>query len=274
MAKKWFTVLKNEDEYVTFTHTDTNGLGSFQIRNYDSTATYQAEIVNRWNNAIKSGIYDITAIKNSQPLVKVQPVEASMPFGCGEIIYPSYRPKEPYSIHDLPEDIQRKVKTLFINRVGEKFYNRLILNGGQVVNLTRLYAVVPSAKSWKYVPPIYSLCFTILDNTKHISLYSFILKLNKQGNVIGEIELPNIKQNPSKSQIITLDEAKQIAVANNFYNKYTDVKTVYYPATDSIVWKFEQLEPGEGTRDQKQLLIDASNGSVVAKLTTKVEVMY
>lgn len=274
MAKKWFTVLKNRDEYITFTHTDSNGIGTFQIRGYDSTATYQAEIVNRWDNAIKSGMYDITEIKNGQSIIKVQPVEASMPFGCGEVMYPSYRPKEPYSIHDLPEDIQRKVKTLLINRTGEKFYHRLILNGGQVINLKRLYAVVPSAKLWKYVPPIYSLCFTILDSTKHSSLYSFILKLDKQGNVIGEIELPDIKHNTSKSTIITMEAAKQIAAANNFYDVYTNVKSRYYSKTGAIVWEVEQTDPGEGTKERRILFIDASNGSVLAKLTTQIEVMY
>lgn len=274
MAKKWFTVLKNGDEYVTFTHTDSNGIGTFQIRNYDSVATYQAEIVNRWDNAIKSGIHDISAIKNSQPVIKVIAVASSMPFACGERVYLPYRPKEPYSIKDLPKRVQIKVKSLFINRVGEKFYNRLILNGGQIIDIKRLYTVVPSAIFWERVPPIYSLCFSILDSSKHSSLYSFILNLDEKGKVIGEIELPDIKHNSFRSWIIPLEEAKQIAIANNFYDKYTNVKSRYYPKAGSIVWEFEQIEPGEGTKNRTLLLIDASNGSIVAKLTSKVEVMY
>lgn len=71
-----------------------------------------------------------------------------------------------------------------------------------------------------------------------------------------------------------MDEAKQIATENNFYNKYTNVNSCYYKKLDSVVWVFEQQESGEGTRDLTKLFINAHTGAIVDKVTSKVEVMY
>jgi|GEM_PF-2835622 len=274
LAKKWVTILKNKDQWVNFVRSDSLGIVTFSTNNYDSTATYQVEIVNRWENSVQAGMFDITGIKNSQPVVKLTPVDYSMPYACGTRMYFGYQPKEPYSINELPLSIQLKVKTYLSARVGDDFYKKLVLNGGQVIDIERLYAVNPSARSWKSVPPIYSLCFMVWDSLKRSSPYSFVLNLNQKGTLLGIVELPDIKHNASKAKIMTMDEAKKIATANNFYDKYTKVNSCYYRKSDCIVWVFEQLEPGEGTRNLTKLLINAHTGAIVDKITSKIEVMY
>ncbi|SDZ79604.1 hypothetical protein [Pedobacter hartonius] len=274
MAKKWVTILKDKDRWINFVHSDSLGIVTFSTSNYDSTATYQAEIVNRWENSVQAGMFDITGIKNSQPVIKLTPAAYSMPYACGTRMYSGYQPKEPYSINELPHHIQVKVKSYLSSRVGKDFCKKLLLNGGQIVDIERLYAVNPSARSWESVPPIYSLCFMVWDRLKRSSSYNFILNLNQKGTLLGIVELPDIKHNSTKGKIMTMDDAKKIALANSFYDKYTKVNSCYYKKIDSIVWVFEQQEPGEGTRNLTKLLINAHTGAIVDRVTSKVEVMY
>lgn len=274
MAKKWVTILKDKDRWINFVHSDSLGIVTFSTSNYDSTATYQVEIVNRWENSVQAGMFDITGIKNSQPVIKLTPEAYSMPYACSTRIYSGYQPKDPYSINELPLNIQVKVKSYLLERVGKDFYKKLVLNGGEIIDIERLYAVNPSARSWESVPPIYSLCFIVWDSLKLSSSYSFILNLNQKGALLGIVELPDIKHNSTKAKIMTMNEAKKIAIANNFYDKYTNVNSCYYKKIDSIVWVFEQTEPGEGTRNLTKLLINAHTGAIIDKVSSKVEVRY
>jgi len=212
--------------------------------------------------------------KNSQTVIKFTPAAYSMPYGCGTRMYPGYQPKEPYSITELPVAIQAKVKSYLSARVGKDFYKKLVLNGGQIIDIEGLYVAYPKARSWESVPPIYSLCFMVWDSLKRSTSYNFLLNLNQEGTLLGIVELPDIKHNAAKAKIITMDEAKKIALANNFYDKYTDVESSYDKKLDCIVWVFEQLEPGEGSRNLTKLFINAHTGAIVEKVTTKVNVMY
>lgn len=129
MAKKWVTILKDKDQWIDFAHSDSLGIVTFSTSNYDSTATYQVEIVNRWQNSVQAGMFDITGIKNSQPVIRLIPAAYSMPYACGTRMYFGYQPKEPYSIKELPLNIQAKVKSYLLARVGKVFYKKLVLNG-------------------------------------------------------------------------------------------------------------------------------------------------
>jgi hypothetical protein len=271
MVKKWGTILMNGDQYVDFTSTNAEGVCTVDVRDYDSTATYQVEYVNRWDNHIKPGVYDITAIKYSQPVIKIKASATTMPFACGTVVYAGYHPQEPTSFNDLPVKIQTKVKRYFETRVGKAFCQKLILNGGQIINLKRFHQI---DTFYKATPPIYSLCYMVWDSLSNTSVYNFSLKLDEAGNLLAPVPLPNIKHDPSKAKVLTLDEAKTIAKRNNFYDEHTQTTSYYYPAKDCIVWEFKQDEPGEGKRKSVKLLINAHTGAVIDKLTSEIYVMY
>jgi hypothetical protein len=271
MVKKWGTILMNGDQYVDFTSTNAEGACTFNVRNYDSTATYQVEYVNRWDNHIKPGVYDITAIKYSQPVIKIKASATTMPFACGTVVYAGYHPQEPTSFNDLPIKIQTKVKRHFETRVGKAFYQKLILNGGQIINLKRFHQI---DTFYKATPPIYSLCYMVWDSLSNTSVYNFNLKLDEAGNLLAPVPLPNIKRDPSKAKVLTLAKAKTIAKLNNFYDEHTQTNSYYYPGKDCIVWEFKQDEPGEGKRKSVKLLINAHTGAVIDKLTSEIYVMY
>lgn len=274
IPKVWCTILKNKDVYADFARTNAKGVGSFTLRNYDSTATYQVEIFNRDSNFVQSGMFDITSMKNSQPIVKVMPADDSMPYGCGEVIYIGYHPKEPYSLNELPKFIQKKVKQYFIDRVGIEFYKKLVLNGGQILNLERFYKTTPQARTNGWVPPEYSLCFMVWDKIRHLTYYNFKMELDGKGNLKKPIPLPDIKHEPLKAKIIDLDEAKEIAKQNDFFSQYMESDSYYYPKAGSIVWEFSQHEPGPGKVKLFKILIDAHSGRIVDRLTSDITVSY
>lgn len=274
LAKKWFTILKNYDNYVDAAPTDKDGICTFTIRGYDSTASYQAEIINNATNTITSGLYDISAVKYSVPTISVKPAAFAMPFGCSDVSYMGYRARVPYSMNDLPLPIRQKVDEHFTERVGTQFYRNLTFNGGQMVNLQRFYSTNPIARQNGYIPPAYSLCFSILDSVTHDSYYTFQLKLDSSGSLIGPVPLPDIKHHPERAKIIGLDRAKAVAALAGFDKPWTEAKTAYYPKTEAIVWKFVQTEPGDGRKRSETLIIDAKTNKIIEKLTRYVTVMY
>jgi len=274
MAKKWFTILKNYDQFVEGQPTDSAGVCTFIIRRYDSTATYQAEIMNWGNNQVESGLYDITAIKTTVPTIKVKPAAYSLPYGCGTVMYSGYRPRVPYSMNDLPQNIREKVDSYLTARVGKAFYKTITLNGGQIINQQRLVAVNDRAKLNHYVPPAYSLCFTIMDSITHAGIYNFQLKLDSTGTLIEPVPLPDIKRHAERAKIMPLEQAKFFAAKEGFNKAWTDAKTNYHPKIQSIVWEFEQTEPGDGLKRSDTLVIDAYNGKIVERLSRYVSVMY
>jgi hypothetical protein len=271
MTRKWGTILMNGERYIDCVPTDVEGVCTFKVRNYDSTATYQVEYVNRDDNYLKPGIYDITAVKYSQPVIKIKALKTTLPFACGTVIYYGYYPQEPTSFNDLPIKVQTKVKRYFENRVGKAFYQRLVLNGGQIINLKRFHEL---DTFYKATPPSYSLCYMVWDSVSKTSVYNFNLKLDEDGNLLAPVPLPDIKHHHLKAKVITLDEATKIAERNNFYDKRTQTNSYYYPVKDCIVWEFKQNEPGEGKRKSVKLLINAHTGSVVDKITSEIYVMY
>jgi hypothetical protein len=274
IGKLYCKVLKNNDQFVNCGTSTENGIYRFYVRDYDSTATYQVEILNRWQNYVASGRYDISAMKDTVPIVKVKPTNSVNRYTCSSISYSRYTPKEPYSFEELPENIQKKVKQHLTKRVGKSFYERLKLNGGQILNLERFYELNPEAKAEGYVPYSYSLCFMVTEPKSKSNLYSFNLALDQNGELAEEIELPNIKSNPKKARIISLAQATEIAQKGILIDDYTRTSSYFDSKIGSIVWEFEQItyEPNGGNLSIK-LIIDAHSGKVVRKRTDEITII-
>jgi Zn-dependent metalloprotease len=110
------------------------------------------------------------------------------------------------------------------------------------------------------------LCFSFKDTTKGIGLYTAKIVLDKFGNVIEEIELPDIKKFPEKSNIISLEQAKVIATENKFFDEKTLINLSYDKKNGSIVWCFKQTTyKPDHTLSGWTLVIDAHNGKVIEK---------
>ncbi len=271
MGKLYCKVLKNNDQFVNCGSSKENGLYRFYVPNYDSTATYQVEILNRWENYVESGRYDISAMKDTVPIVKVRPTKSVSRYACSSISYSRYTTKEPYSFEELPDNIQKKVKQHLVKRVGKSFYETLKLNGGQILNLERFNELNPEAKDEGYVPYSYSLCFMVTEPKSRDNLYSFNLALDQNGELAKEIDLPDIKSNPKKARIISLAQATKIAQKGMLIDDYTRTTSYFDSNRGSIVWEFEQITyaPEEGNTSIK-LTIDAHSGEIIGKRTDNI----
>jgi hypothetical protein len=154
-----------------------------------------------------------------------------------------------------------------VNRLGNDFYSRLKLSGGQIVNLERLYLVEANAKNYRWTPYSYYLCFSFEDTSKGIGLYTAQIVLDKNGNVVKEISLPSIKSNPDKANVISKNSAMTIAREKNFDPVTCKVSLDYMPDVESLVWCFEKVVNDNGlTFSTETLIVDAHSSQVLRKL--------
>jgi hypothetical protein len=135
---------------------------------------------------------------------------------CSLIYFGDYHPKTPSSLSDIPDNIRTKLVSHLVDRLGQSFYSKIKINGGQIVNLDSLYIVNKNAKNYKWTPYSYYLCFSFEDIEKGIGLYTAQIVLDKEGTIIKDIALPSIKINPEKSSIISRKTALDIAKLHDF----------------------------------------------------------
>jgi hypothetical protein len=273
MGMLYCHVIKNNDQLVANGFSDNWGIYKFRLSEFDSTATYQIEILNRGQN-VKSGRHKINLINENSTVVKVTPISNGTDYTCPRITYFNYFPKELYSIVELPKSIQLKVKSQLIGRVGKSFFKTIKLNGGQIINLERFYLQNPDAKTNGYVPHSYSLCFMIIDSNTGASFYSFNLTLDEHGDLTSKINLPDIGHNAKKTNIIPISYAILIAKRNMFYDKQTKYELKYDEQIESLIWEFEQTRYENDERIiSNKLIIEAHSGKVVGRRQDKISVI-
>lgn len=263
-------ILKDNDKFVDIGQTNKKGIFTTNIWDYDSSATYQIDISDskfkpskRNIDLLDKKIITVTIFPDSTYIEKEPNL---VYFECSSISFGYYFPKEPSSLFDLPDSIRTKLEAHLIERLGKDFYSKIKISGGQIVDLERLYIVEDNAKNYKWTPYSYYLCFSFQDATKGIGLYTAKIVLDKYGNVVKEIQLPNIKANPHKANIISLDEAKTIAKENDFYDDKTEISLSYDNEAGSITWCFKRTTyHSNHTLSGWTLVIDAHNGKVLEK---------
>jgi hypothetical protein len=262
-------ILKNDAQYIGTTWSNAQGLCKITLPYYDSTATYQAELY--LYNRVKPMRQDISTMATQVPILRVTPVPEKVRPSCPTSAYFGYYPRTPFSLDDLPADIAQKVQAHLVERVGRRFYKRMTLNGGQVVELDRLYTLVPSAKSWSVAPNPYDLCFNVLDPQNKTPLFSFNLELDERGELVKPVPLPAIRKNKSRGKVISQAEARKIALKENFFLSgegvnTTEVKAEYRPDLDAMVWIFNVIwnTPKSGySHTRHSLTIDAHTGKIL-----------
>ncbi len=180
---------------------------------------------------------------------------------CNLIYFGSYHPKTPSSLFDLPDTIRKKLVSHLVDRLGQSFYSKMKISGGQIVNLDSLYLVNENAKDYKWIPYSYYLCFSFEDIEKGVGLYTAQIVLGKNGSAIKDIELPSIRINPEKANIISLYEAADIAKRHDFTNTFENASLWYDRDTDNLNWCFKKIVNDNGlTFGIQTLIINAHTG--------------
>lgn len=263
-------ILKNGDRWIAINHTNEQGECTIRVDNesYDTMATYQITTVDNRFYPIYQNIdltrdegIILTIFPDSNYLERKPDLVYR---DCSLIGFGWYYPRTPQSMDDLPDTIRTKLHSHLVARLGQEFYSRLRINGGQIVDLSRLYIADPKARDFRWTPYSYYICFSFEDTAKGIGLYSAKIILDKDGNVVQEIELPNIRKHPHKGIIIPLPDAKKIAQVNGFHPDSTSISLDYDKKEESIAWCFTQsVFSSEYGLQSVTLRIDAYSGKVI-----------
>jgi hypothetical protein len=267
IKEQYCNVIKDGDTWVGIGNTDNQGIFKPEVY-LDSNSTYQLWIFAEGFKPLRK---DVDLFSSKLSTISIYPdgessqKKSNLVYStCSTIGFGDYRPKTPESLDDLPDGIKEKLVEHLISRVGNQFYSKLKLNGGQIVNLDRLYKVEANAKNYKWTPYSYYLCFSFQDTAKGIGLYTAQIVLDKNGNVVKEIQLPDISSNPEKANIISRISASVIAKKMGFTPKTDNTSLEYDADVDSLIWCFEKRTNDNGlTFSVEKLHVDAHNGKVI-----------
>lgn len=261
-------IIKNADCWIDFGKTDKAGIFSAQVTDFDSTALYQIDISSEV--AFKKFRQNISLLDEKSIVVEIFPntdyIERK-PYliysDCSEfdISFGSYVPKTPTSLNDLPENIRIKLVAHLIDKLGKAYYSKLKMSGGQIVDIDRLYKVEKNAKDYKWIPYCYYICFSLQEIEKGIGLHTTQIVLDKFGNIIKDIQLPSISENPEKAVILSLGEASDLAKKYNFTSELKNISLWFDRESDNLTWCFKKTVNDNGlTFGTETLIINAHTG--------------
>ncbi len=150
-------------------------------------------------------------------------------------------------------------------RLGDAFYSRLRMSGGQIVDFSELYRVEPTARNWRWQIFAYGINFMLAQPAQGLRAYHARILLDAEGNVIQEIDLPEIARHPERANIIPLSVARRIADTNGFPRNRTNIEISYDSERDSIVWTLEyRLNGDRYVWTDRVIRIDAHSGEVLS----------
>lgn len=267
ITDQYCNIIKDNDTWVDIGNTDNEGIFIPDIYP-DSNTTYQLSIS---ANGFKTFKENIDLFSKKTMTVSIYPdsefIKRKTNFvysGCSSIGFGNYRPQSPNSLSDLPDSIREKLVKHLVTRLGEQLYSKIKISGGQIVDLDRLYVVEANAKNYRWTPYSYYLCFSFQDTSKGIGLYTAKIVLDKNGNIIKEIQLPDIKSNPGKANVISIESAKTIAKKHNFNPTPDKIRLDYDLETESLIWCFEKVTNDNGlTFSLETLIVDAHTGIIL-----------
>lgn len=163
---------------------------------------------------------------------------------AGSLNLISYKPKWFDTLNALPSDIKEKVVKHLIDRLGEDFYSELKLNYLIVVNFDD-FRRAESNPTYQWKIPAYEVGFSFVRRDKGIKDYEANIQFDESGAVLREIDLPPIRLDPEKAEIIPVKTAIKIGRANKFSTEW--VRIAYREEDDSIVWQLHRRDKDGGT---------------------------
>lgn len=193
-------------------------------------------------------------------LAQKHSVSYGNPFPIG-IELGEYKPKIINSLGSLPQNIKSKIEDHLRARLGNEFYSRLVFVGGAVIEPAEFRRVNPNIK-WKVHS--YELVFKYSNEKNGLKEYYARIRLDSSGDVIDEINLPEVAKYPSKAQIISINRAIEIAKAHGFKPKKMEIKIDYDVDVGSLVWVIDSFAFSDKyTITFKVLKIDAHNAEIL-----------
>ncbi len=175
----------------------------------------------------------------------------------------AYEPKTFKNLNVLPEDVRTKMEAHLRTRFGDAYYSQLVFVSGSSINVTDFLRANPKTK-WRV--HTYELVFNYADAKHGLREYYARTRLDSNGDVIDEINLPEVARFPLKAKIISIDDAIAIAKSRGHKTKGagTNLTIRYLDDVGSLAWVFESYISSDAyITTSKLLIIDAHSGVVL-----------
>jgi hypothetical protein len=188
----------------------------------------------------------------------------SVSYGSG---YPSsielgeYKPRIIKSPDAIPNNVRSKVENHLRARFGNDYYSRLVFSIGSAIDIDEFLRVNPNTK-WKVHS--YELAFKYADRKSGLKEYYARIRLDSNGDVIREINLPEVAKYPQKANIISVDRAIDIAKSRGLKPKKMNIAIDYDEDVGSLVWVIDSFAFSDVyTITSKVIKIDAHSAAIL-----------
>lgn len=176
------------------------------------------------------------------------------------------------SLDEMPPQIREKLDKHLRDKLGSDFVKKLKLEYFEYLDLEQLRKEFPSLYDINAKIGAYDLLFRFSDKANGLKFYYVKMRLNEDGTVADEIDLPNIAFEPNKAKLIPCKRAVEIAASRGFPKQYQSVEFRYSPERGRFIWIIHDKR--ETTPDSEDFLvtlghifnyidIDANSGEVV-----------
>ncbi len=150
---------------------------------------------------------------------------------------------------ELPEETHNAVVAHLERRLGAEFLQHVVFIGGNIVDTDSLIFLPPYRRT-------IDLFFALSAPDKGITRYETFLRIDQDGKVIREIELPHVALTPSKAALIAYDDAYQRALPFEVTDNGAMHSIEYCKSRDSLCFKFPV------TDSRNIVYVDAHDGTV------------
>lgn len=171
------------------------------------------------------------------------------------------------SLNSLPPNVRGRLDDYLKTRLGSAFAKRLEFDEGQWLDIKELQKEFPALYEKNLHLGTYDLLFRFSDPAKGLKYFYAKLALNDDGSVNEDIKLPNIGKNPAKAEIISCENAIQIAVTHGFSRDRISPWFEYSPEHDSFIWVLtdsKRVDSGQyGNGTYRKIDVDANTGEIL-----------
>jgi hypothetical protein len=179
------------------------------------------------------------------------------------IYFGAYDPPAPTNWMSIPEPARSNIIMHLKIRLGDNFYSKLSLVGGQIVDIEMLHKKYPESKNYEWEIPAYLLHLRFSFPELGIEYYDACIECRSDGSVIHEIDLPEIAKHPMRGHFISTSKAVEAARQNGFDEAKATAEIDYRADVGICVFMFRQMTRHDGAGlFFKCIDIDAHTGKV------------
>ncbi len=247
----YINLYKNSNTHVTRRVSNEFGAISLNMHEFDSTTIYHFN----FRNSSFNPIWQELDLKNKDTLKVDLSYDQYYTLSSkdlysgkyGYISFLNYYPRQPRRLSEIPKKIADSATMYLKKRVGQLFYDDFKLIDGQIVDLEELNSMY---NYWNSSKTSYYLFFSYRNIGAGIKMYVSKIELDKNGNILKDIEFPAIAENSIQEKLVSFNKIKEIVIESGFYkdvrvveNGYnisfkTEIELSYLEDENILIWMF------------------------------------